>query len=160
MNCGITGEEWTDYLDRTSSARARLRIDAHLRECAECRSEADRLRQIEQRLRIDFGLLAQTLDVELTAAAQQRIMAALPELPTMIKSADVHEKLWRVRWVLALLCGPNTAGRMIDRARKAGGSDPAAAADQSWVIFLRRLARLTTEICGCHAGELILAIGK
>ena len=159
MNCAITGEEWTDYLDRTLPARERLRIDAHLRECAECRSEAERLRQVEQRLRIDFGLLAQTLDVELTAAAQQRIMAALPELPTMTKTADVHEKLWRVRWVLAMLCGPNTAGRVIDCARK-GGSDPAAAADQSWATFLRRLSGLTTEICGCHAGELILAIGK
>jgi anti-sigma factor RsiW len=160
MNCGITGEDWTDYLDRTLPVRDRRRIDAHLLGCAACRSEAERLRHIEQRLRIDFGLLRQAVDGEMTAGAEQRIMAALRELPGMAKGPDVHEKLWRVRWVLAMLCGPNTAGRVIDCARQAGGSDSSLAAEQGWAPFLRRLSLLTTEICGCHAGELIIAVGK
>ena len=86
------------------------------------------------------------------AAAGERILAALREASVVAAQPEVHERLWRVRWVLAMLCGPNTAGRIID----ASGSTE----EQNWLPFLRRLSFITTEICGCHAGDLILAVGK
>ena len=159
MNCGITGEQWTDYLDGTLPTTERRAFESHLRDCADCRSEAHSLRQIDRRLRIECGLFGQSLDLELQAAAQERILAALREASVVANRPEVHERLWRVRWVLAMLCGPNTAGRIIDAAGK-GGSAPASAGEQSWPPFLRRLSFLTTEICGCHAGDLILAVGK
>ena len=56
MNCGITEMQWTDYLDGTCPAEERREIESHLRECANCRSESEALRQIDQRLRIECGL--------------------------------------------------------------------------------------------------------
>lgn len=152
MNCGITEMHWTDYLDGNLPARQRREIESHLRDCAECRSESERLRQIDQRLRIECGLFRQSLDVGLQTAAQERILAALREAAIAANRPEAHERLWRVRWVLAMLCGPNTAGRIIDAA---GNTE-----EQNWLPFLRRLSFITTEICGCHAGDLILAVGK
>jgi hypothetical protein len=163
MNCGITGEEWTDYLDRALPAMERRRIESHLLGCADCRAEAESLRLIDQRLRIECGAFAQSFHVEPQGASPERIMSALREAAAVTGVADDHEKLWRVRWVLALLCGPNTAGRVIDCARRGDASRDGScndAPEQGWVNFLSRLSFLTTEICGCHAGELILAVGK
>jgi anti-sigma factor RsiW len=152
MKCGITEAQWTDYLDGAVPARQRREIESHLRECSTCRSEADYLRQMDQRLRIECGLLAQSLKFGLETAAQERILAALREAALVSKPPEVPERLWRVRWVLAMLCGPNTAGRIIECA---GSTE-----EQTWLVFLRRLSFLTTEICGCYAGDLILAVGK
>ena len=159
MNCGISDTEWTDYLDQAMSYGDRQRIESHLRTCAHCRSEFELLRQVDQRLRIECGLLQQSTGVseEARAAAQERILAALRE--TTPKGS--HERLWRVRWVLALLCGSNTATRIIHAAES--HTDETASAgpsEQKWLLFLRRLRFLTTEICGSRAGELIWAVGQ
>jgi anti-sigma factor RsiW len=144
--------QWTDYLDGTLPARQRREIEAHLRDCPDCRSEAHALRQIDQRLRIECGLFGQSLDLQSQSATRERILAGFREAAAVAKQPEVHERLWRVRWVLAMLCGPNTAARIIDAA---GNTE-----EQNWVPFLRRLSFITTEICGCHAGDLILAVGK
>jgi anti-sigma factor RsiW len=164
MNCGISDTEWTDYLDEALSFRDRQKIDAHLRLCSHCRSELLTLRQIDQRLRIECGLLQQAIDIseDSQSAAQDRILAVLREAsPNRSPEPNSHERLWRVRWVLALLCGSNTATRIIEAAE----SHTDAAADSrpsepKWPVVLRRLCFLTTEICGSYAGDLIWAVGQ
>jgi hypothetical protein len=155
MNCVIPDTDWMDYLDQSLSFRDRQRIDGHLRACARCRAELDALRQVDQRLRIECGLLAQSVTLpEATQQAAENFLAILREgSPTM-----AHDRLWRVRWVLALLCGSNTATRIIDAAQRQ--TETARPADQRWTLFLRRLAFITTEICGSYAGELIWAVGQ
>jgi hypothetical protein len=159
MNCGITDTEWTDYLDQALSFRDRQKMEAHLGVCASCRSEFEVLRQVDQRLRIECGLIQQAVDQtqESQAAAQERVLAVLREgTPN-----GAHERLWRVRWVLALLCGSNTATRIIDAAQShCDATAELKPAEQKWLHFLRRLSFLTTEICGCSAGDLIWAVGK
>jgi len=159
MNCGITDTEWTGYLDQALSPSDRRRLDSHLRHCAPCRCEIDALRQVDQQLRIECGLLLQSVHPapESMAAGQQRILAALRQTTPK----NTNERLWRVRWVLALLCGANTATRIIQAAEShADAGADCKPAEQKWLLFLRRLSYLTTEICGCSAGELILVIGK
>jgi hypothetical protein len=156
MNCGISDAHWADYLDRSLPAREHQRIESHLRVCASCRSEIDVLRQVDQRLRIECGLARQAMDLPEDArmAAQIRFLAALKEGAAVAGQKGIHERLWRVRWVLALLCGSNTATRIIQAAESHADSE------QKWVPFLRRLTFLTTEVCGCSAGELIWAVGN
>jgi hypothetical protein len=167
MNCGISNSAWTDYLDGTLRARERAPIDAHVRVCASCRSEVDAWRQIERRLRIECGIAQQAMDlpVEAQKSAEKAILAAIGQAKelreTTGESKGSQERLWRVRWVLALLCGANTATRIIQAAEKhAGVSAQVKPSEQKWLVFLRRLAFITTEVCGCFAGELIWSIGK
>jgi hypothetical protein len=151
-NCGISDSDWTAYLDPSSPHRERQKLGVHLRVCAECRSELETLRRIDQRLRIECGLIQQSINVpaKSQAAAQERILAILQESDL----EGSHERLWRVRWVLALLCGSNTAARII-QATESQTRD-----EQEWPLVLRRLAFLTTEICGSYAGDLIRAVGQ
>lgn len=159
MNCQLYDAQWTDYLDETLSFRARQDIESHMRVCADCRAQLQALRDVDQRLRIECGLIQQTLKPSeaVQIAARQRILAVLRQTAPK----GVHERLWRVRWVLALLCGSNTATRIIEAAEShtevSAGARPS---EQKWLLFLRRLSFLTTEVCGCSAGELIWAVGK
>ena len=155
MNCVISDTEWTDYLDQTLSTRERQKIDAHLRICAPCRTELDILRRVDQRLRIECGLIRQSTHV--SDESRERVLAALRDTaPT-----GTHERLWRVRWVLALLCGSNTSARIIQAAEShAGVPSNVRPSEQKWQSFLGRLSFLTTEICGSYAGELIMAVGQ
>jgi hypothetical protein len=159
MNCTQHETEWTDYLDEALPYRMRQDVESHLRVCANCRAQLEALREIDQRLRIECGLIQQSIrpSEEAQAAAHERVLAALRQAAPK----GVHERLWRVRWVLALLCGSNTATRIIEAAEShtevSAGSKPS---EQKWLLFLRRLSFLTTEICGCSAGALILAVGK
>ena len=156
MNCGISDTDWIDYLDQSLPFRDRQRIDAHLRACARCRTEFDAFRQVDHRLRIECGLLAQSADVpeEAQQAAAERFLSLLRESSPALS----RDRLWRVRWVLALLCGANTSARIIAAAEhQTGATRPT---DQQWTLFLRRLAFITTEICGSYAGDLILAVGQ
>ena len=151
--------QWTDYLDEALSNRARQDIESHLRVCANCRGQFQVLRDVDQRLRIECGLIRQSIEPseEARAAAQERVLAVLRQAAPK----GVQERLWRVRWVLALLCGSNTATRIIEAAEShtdvSAGAKPS---EQKWLLFLRRLSFLTTEVCGCSAGELIMAVGK
>lgn len=154
MSCGISDTQWTDYLDRALSPREGQRIESHLRVCASCRAELAEWREVDQRLRIECGILQQSIDRRAQAASRERILAAFRE-------KGVHERLWRLRWVLALLCGPNTATRIMDAAQShANLQQDIKPTEQTWRLFLRRLAFLTTEICGSPAGELIQAVGE
>jgi anti-sigma factor RsiW len=152
MNCGITGAEWTDYLDQALPVRERRKIDAHLQVCADCRRELESARQVDQRLRIECGILRQSIRLSAAseAAMQERILAMLRNRAPK----GAHERLWRVRWVLALLCGSHTAVRIIQAAES-----QTEQADHKWLPFLRRLSFMTTEICGSYAGKLIWAVG-
>jgi len=157
MTCGISGisgNEWTDYLDRAMPVRERRKIDAHLLVCARCRAELESARQIDQRLRIECGILQQSIELSAASQAetQQRILAVLRDRAPR----GAHERLWRVRWVLALLCGTNTAIRIIEAAETQTGGMK----QSKWLPFLRRLSFLTTEICGSYAGNLIWAVGQ
>ncbi len=158
-NCGISDSEWTAYLDPASSPRERQKLAAHLRVCAECRSELETLRRIDQRLRIECGLIQQSINLpaESQAATRESILALLRDGAAQ----GAHERLWRVRWVLALLCGSNTATRIIQATES--HTAPCVGqrhTEQEWLLFLRRLAFLTTEICGSYAGDLIWAVGQ
>jgi hypothetical protein len=154
MTCGISGTEWTDYLDRALPVHERRKIDAHLLVCARCRAEFENARQIDQRLRIECGILQQSIQISAASQAetQERILAVLRDRAPK----GVHERLWRVRWVLALLCGTNTAIRIIEAAETQTGGMK----QSKWLPFLRRLSFLTTEICGSYAGNLIWAVGQ
>jgi Putative zinc-finger len=153
MNCEILDALWTDYLDQALDSRDRQEIEAHLRICSGCRSQLDVMRQIDQRLRIECGIVLQSIDHAFTPSPD-RILAALRE-------GGVQERLWQVRWVLALLCGSNTATRIIEAAESHAEIPANTKPDeQKWILFLRRLSFLTTEICGCSAGELIRVVGE
>lgn len=163
MRCEISDRQWMDYLDRALPARERSQMESHLHVCASCRSQADVLRQIDQRLRIECGLARQAgeLPAGAQAAAQARILTALKEEAALADGNSVRERLWRVRWVLALLCGSNTATRIIQAAEShTKVSARMKPSEQKWLLLLRRLTLLTTEVCGCVAGELIWAVGK
>jgi hypothetical protein len=152
MNCRAASQHLTDHLDGSLPARESHVLERHLRDCESCRTEAEILRLIDRRLRIECGLFAHSLAVGSQAAAQQRIIAALKEAANVLEPQEFNERLWRVRWVLSMLCGPNTGARMIESAQNSK--------EEHWPAFLVRLSFLTTEICGRHAGELILAVGQ
>jgi hypothetical protein len=158
MTCGISGTEWTDYLDHAMPVRERRKIDAHLLVCARCRAEFENAQQIDQRLRIECGILQQSIELSgqlspvSEAETRDRILAVLRDRAPK----GAHERLWRVRWVLALLCGTNTAIRIIEAAETQTGGMK----QSKWLPFLRRLSFLTTEICGLYAGNLIWAVGQ
>jgi anti-sigma factor RsiW len=161
MNCNISDAQWTEYVDRALPVTERRTIEAHLRVCASCRAELEIWQEIDQRLRIECGLLAESLDVPARAAAQERILAVLEAAAGASENRTVRERLWRVRWVLALLCGPNTAARIIEVTESHTGIVANVEPNErGWPMFLGRLSLLTTEMCGSSAGELIWAVGK
>jgi hypothetical protein len=155
MNCGISDSDWTDYLDQASPFQKRHQLAAHLLVCAQCRSELDSLRQIDQRLRIECGLIQQSihLPAESQTAARQRILALLQNHDSGVP----RERMWKVRRVLALLCGSNTANRIIQVTESHTARQNT---NTEWLVFLRRLSFLTTEICGSCAGDLVWAVGQ
>jgi anti-sigma factor RsiW len=163
MNCERLSALSTDYLDQALSRAQRRELESHLHACASCRSQLDAFRQIDQRLRIECGLVRQSLDQAgaVTTPSRDRILSLLKDGASVAMPKGVHERLWQVRWVLALLCGSNTATSIIDAAGShAGVPANAELNEQRWAPFFRRLAFLTTEICGCSAGELIRAVGE
>lgn len=162
MNCEMTDSRWTDYLDQALPARERREIESHLSVCAHCRSEMEMLRQVDQRLRIEFGIACAALPVPpVGAGPQERLLNILREEVGVPGPKRMQLRLWKVRWVLALLCGPNTATRIIEAAESHSKvSVNARPSEQAWLAFLRRLAFLTTEICGSYAGELIWSVGN
>jgi hypothetical protein len=160
--CGISNIQWTDYLDQSLSARGQQEIESHLSVCVNCRSEFAALRQVDQRLRIECGLLLQSFEHAglPEAPSRERILAVLRDGAMAANPKGVHERLWQVRWVLALLCGSNTATRLIGAAESHANIQPnTRPSEQKWPLFLHRLSYLTTEICGCQAGELIRVVG-
>jgi hypothetical protein len=163
MNCRISDSLWTDYLEQSLSRRERQEIESHLLVCAGCRSDLAVLRQVDQRLRIECARIRHAYDVSAAslASAEERMLAILAQGARQAGVDTEQERLWRVRWVLALLCGSNTATRIIAAAEShvhAGAK--ADSSEQKWLLLLRRLALITSEICGRHAGDLIWAVGK
>jgi Putative zinc-finger len=162
MNCERLDTLWTDYLDQALSPRDCQETESHLRVCTDCRSQLNVMRQIDQRLRIECGIVLQSMQAGvLLTPSPDRILAALREGAAVANPKGVQERLWQVRWVLALLCGFNTATRIIEAA-ESHAEIPANTKpnEQKWMLFLRRLSFLTTEICGCSAGELIRVVGE
>jgi anti-sigma factor RsiW len=160
MNCENLETRWTDYLDQALPARERQETDSHLRVCTACRSRLEAFRQVDQRLRIECGIVAQSME-PVRPMSLDKILTALREGAALSNPKRVEERLWRVQWVLALLCGSTTATRIIDAAEcHAGIPANSGPNEQRWLPFLRRLSFLTTEICGCSAGELIRAVGE
>ena len=163
MGCGISNVQWNDYLGGSLSARERQEIESHLRMCARCRSEVAALRQVDQKLRIECGLLLQSFEQSglLETPSPDRIIDILRGGARAVNPNGVQERLSQVRWVLALLCGPHTATRLIGVAESHANIPPdTGPSEQKWPRFLRRLSYLTTEICGCQAGELIRVVGQ
>jgi hypothetical protein len=107
------------------------------------------------------GNLGSIMPGAISAPSRESILAVLRDGAAVVNPQQVQERLWRVRWVLALLCGSNTAVGIIRAAEThaeiPGGAKPN---EQKWLVFLRRLSSLTTEICGRAAGELIWAVGN
>lgn len=162
-SCGISNIQWTDYLDQNLSARNQQEIESHLRMCAACNAEFAALRQVDQHLRIECGLLLQSFGRSgfRETPSRERILALLRDGAMAPNSKDATERLWQVRWVLALLCGPHTSTRLIGAAEAHANIPPnSGPSEQKWFSFLQRLSYLTTEICGCQAGELIRAVGQ
>jgi hypothetical protein len=165
MNCELPvctqyDSQWIDYLDQTVSLRERQDLESHLRVCANCRAQLEVLREVDQRLRIECGLIQQSIGAseETQIAVQERVLAVLRQ---QAAPKGVEDRLWRVRWVLSLLCGSNTATRIIQAAESHAAVSPGEKpSEQKWLLFLHRLSFLTTEVCGCPAGELIRAVGK
>lgn len=163
MSCRISDTEWTDYLDNGLAARERQAVEAHLAACADCSSRLAEFRQVDQRLRIECGKVLKAIGESgvIAVPSRESILAVLRDGVAVVNPQQVQERLWRVRWVLALLCGSNTAVGIIraaeSRAKIPGGAKPN---EQKWLVFLRRLSSLTTEICGRAAGELIWAVGN
>ena len=159
MSCGITGDQWTDYFDRVLPAVERRGIESHLLSCEPCRAEAKRVRLADEMLRNECGALVHSLKLASPSASRDRIIAKLRDSEG--PPVEVREKLRRVRWVLAMLCGDNTAGRVIESAHcHAAAAVSTEVSEQSWLHFVRRLSLLTTEICGSDAGDLILAVAR
>jgi anti-sigma factor RsiW len=163
MNCERLNALSTDYLDQALSRAQRRDFESHLSVCTECRSQLEVFRQIDQSLRIECGLVRQSIDqaCAVSTPSRDRILSILKDGSSVAMPKGVHERLWQVRWVLALLCGSNTATCIIDAAGShAGVPANTEPGDQRWVPFFSRLSFLTTEICGCSAGELIRVVGE
>lgn len=163
MDCRILETQWAEYLECGLSSRERQAIDLHLSDCADCRMQLSALQQVDRRLRLECGAILQAINAsgEISIPPIEGFLALLHESAATAQPKGIPERIWRLRWVLALLCGTNTAANMISAARSfAGTSGTPNPADQKWRAFLRRLAFLTTEICGHAAGELIWVVGS
>jgi hypothetical protein len=161
--CGISNVQWTDYLDQSLSARGQQEIESHLRVCASCSLEFAALRQVDQQLRIECGVLLQSFQQGglPETPSGERILAILRDGAMAANPKGIQERLWQVLWVLAMLCGPHTATRLIGAAESHANIPPnTRPTEQKWPPFLHRLSYLTTEICGCQAGELIRVVGQ
>ena len=119
MSCSISGEQWTDYFDRALPPAERRGIESHLVVCELCRAEAERVRRADEMLRNECRALMHSLELASPGADRDRIIAALRQSED--RPVEFREKLRRVRWVLAMLCGDNTAGRVIESARRVTG---------------------------------------
>lgn len=163
MTCSISDSQWIDYLDNALSRSERQEIDSHLMVCSACCSQLTEFRQVDQRLRIECGEILQAMARSGVPPipSTETIRATLREVAAVASPKRSQERLWQMRWVLALLCGSNTAVRIISAAEShaniPANTDPG---EQKWLAFLDRLSFLTTEICGRAAGELIFALGK
>lgn len=163
MSCELFETEWTDYLDNALSTRERLEMDAHLRGCDSCRVQLSALQQVDRRLRVECGAILQSIEQSgaVPEPSLERLFAVLREGAAVKNQHGDHERLWRVGWVLALLCGTHTSAKIISVAQAyAEIGANLTPSEQKWQAFLQRLAFLTTEICGKSAGELIAAVGK
>jgi hypothetical protein len=163
MSCELIDSEWTDYLDNALPLRERLEMDAHLRVCEDCSVQLSALQQVDRRLRVECGAILQSIEQSgmVPEPSIAKLLAVLKEGAAVATPKGTHERLWRVGWVLALLCGTHTAAKIISVAQT-HAEIPAnlPPSEQKWQAFLHRLAFLTTEICGRSAGELISAVGK
>jgi anti-sigma factor RsiW len=160
MNCNISGSEWTDYLDGVLRHDKFDKVHRHVSTCAACSEKIQTMRDVEGRLRSECSLLLQRIRVSETAmdASLRRILALADTGAQTVGAGEREGRLWRVRWVLSLLCGSNTATRVIHAARPVEASKEIS--EQNWQTFLDRLAALTTEICGHNAAKLIWLVGK
>jgi anti-sigma factor RsiW len=90
------------YVGGTLGDGERLFVEAHLRECAECRSELESVEDVRQRTRAMFGSgLAPS--ARLHAEVMARVRESPPTAPTPLQSfAEALQWLLRPKWAPAL----------------------------------------------------------
>jgi anti-sigma factor RsiW len=106
MRCRPVRERMSEYLDGELPPRERVAIEAHLEGCAECRAEAEALRQAEDGLKT---LAAVEPAPDLSEDLRRRIAIPLPWRPRWGVAAAVVGAAVVVTAVAVLWLGPRKA---------------------------------------------------
>jgi hypothetical protein len=90
------------YIGGTLGESERLFVEAHLRECVECRSELESVEDVRQRARVMFGS-GPAPSARLHARVMARVRESQPAAPSPLQSfAESFQWLLRPKWVPAL----------------------------------------------------------
>lgn len=74
----------------------------------------------------------------------------------LVNAAGIQDRLARVRTLLALLCGEQTAARALNNSATRHDIDiHCAMTDEQWQLLLADLVALATELCGRPAANML-----
>ena len=155
MMHGFTEAEWMAYVDQELAPPDRARLEAHLKDCPDCRRMCGEL-LTGHRL---FSESALRLGEELHAAGEEvdRVVA-LGML--RLNEAPLLNRIDQLLLALAPICGSAAAERSMRMAAlDAANSSVHALTESHWPDFVSHLSANVALFCGCAAGSLIARTG-
>jgi hypothetical protein len=158
MTHGFSRQDWIEY---TAGARD-AELEAHLKECPECRETARRLIEIDSQLSRMASEVrdSQTVTDGATQIAFAQVLGALRSSAPRSQYAEPQLLIW-LELFLSHLFGRHTAQRAMQRAANLAAAESAdAVSPGQWGEFVRGLSEMVADLCGEPAARLLSAIGN
>jgi len=155
MMHGFSEAQWMAYVDQELAQPDRARIEAHLKECPDCRRMCGELLTghrlfSESALRLEEDLRVADEEVERVVALG---MMRLNEAPLL-------NRIDQLLSALAPICGSAAAERSMKMAAlEAANSSVHGLTESHWPDFVSHLSANVALLCGCAAGSLIARTG-
>ena len=155
MMHGFSEAQWMAYVDQELASPDRARLEAHLKQCPDCRRMCGELLTghrlfSESALRLEEDLRVADDEVDRVVALG---MMRLGEAPMSDRIGLLHS-------ALAPICGSAAAERSMRMAAlDAANSSVHALTENHWPDFVSHLSANVALLCGCAAGSLIARTG-
>ncbi|MCU1236440.1 MAG: hypothetical protein JWP63_4407 [Candidatus Solibacter sp.] len=166
MQHGITEQQWLAFLEDSLEPRERMRIQAHLDGCPDCRNLYSEMHAWGQAIargaaKLRAGAELSEVQIErFVAMALIGIRVARRESKRRNESWSVPEALVLLRALLAPFCGLGTARAAVQLAvRESDLDEEGSASGTHWGKFVAYLTQTISQQCGISTGRLVGRVG-
>jgi len=151
----MTEEDWFAYLDDSTSAPERLRIEKHLHSCLSCRETLELMRAVDGALLSAAAGLRSRVTVSSAAIAEAREKAL-----ARLGDHSLSLRLGSLYLLLAPMCGVETSSRaMRAAAQRVSAASPRLLEERLWPSFVEHLHSIVATLCGEPSARLVLERG-
>lgn len=163
MRHGIPEQSWLAWLDGTLEAGERSALEAHLRQCPDCRQRSRQLRQWREQLHAEAERLRAALSPS-EAELEQMVDRSLRRIREVVEEGGlrrwtVTEALAILRFLMEPICGPGMVRAVVERAAERSRAAGRTLTWGNWGLFVSHLSNTTASVCGSAVGRLVARAG-